>query len=44
MGETAICLHEGGTNVADGDGLEFYLALLRCESCDVWGVLGGLLS
>ena len=43
MGETAMCLHEGGTRVTYGDGHEFHLSVQRVESYDEWGLLGGLL-
>ena len=39
----ALRLREGCARVADGDGHEFHLSPHRFESCDEWGVLGGLL-
>ncbi len=43
MGETAVCLLEGGAGVAYGDGDELHLAPKRLELVDEGGVLGGLL-
>ncbi len=43
MGETAVCLVEGGAGVADGDGHELHLALKRFELVDEWDVFGGIL-
>ncbi len=43
LGETAVCLVEGGAGVADGDGHELHLAAKRLELVDEWGVFGGLL-
>ncbi len=43
MSESAVCLGEGGSGVADGDGNEFHLCPLRFESVDEWVVLVGLL-
>ena len=43
MGETTVCLVEGGVGVADGDGHELHLAPKCLELVDEWGVFGGLL-
>ncbi len=43
FGETAVCLVEGGADVADGYGHELHLAPKRLELVDEWGVFGGLL-
>ncbi len=43
MGESALCLGEGGTGAADGNGHKFHLSPFSFESVDEWGVLDGLL-
>ncbi len=43
MGETTVCLLEGGADVADGDGHELHLAPERLEIVDEWGVFDGFL-